>query len=224
MKIDISADTRAVTARLEGIARKQIPFATAKALNRLANEGQAAEKDRVRSQFNIKSGTFIPNTIKRRRGVDFATKQKPEAAVVIDPERQHLGKWERGGFKTSVRGKRYVAVPSKDIRRTKKGLVPRSLYPSQFKPFAKATNLKSKGGKQVQDVGQKNTFFVRTKSGNPLLVQRVSKKRIRGLYLFVRQTKLDKRLEFVPTITRIVKTRAKAVMAEEVRHALATAR
>ncbi len=223
--IDVHVDDRLVKAALRTLHGDQVPFALSRAINDTAKDFQQAERQRVKEKFTLRQERFILNTVKINRG-DFASKRNLRAIVGIDPQRDQLAKRERGGFKSSVAGKPFVAIPSRDIRRTKRGLVPRSLYPAAFKPFTRATNLRSFGGRQVTNVGQKGTFFVKLSGGRRLLLQRTGKKRtsVRALYLFVRATKLDRRLGFHDTARKTVEAKFSPNFARAFAEAVRTAR
>ena len=184
-------DLQKVATHLTGTVLKQIPYAAAQALNDTAKDFQVVERQHVDRTMTVRQRTFILNTVKIERG-DFATKDKLAVTVQIDPTRNQLAKFEEGGEKHSIQGKHYVAILLPDIRRTKRGLVPRRFYPSAFKPFVDA-------GTHVK--GEQRSFIVPTKSGNRLLLQRYGGKRgrhgVRALYLFVPSVHIDAVLDFL---------------------------
>jgi hypothetical protein len=171
---------------------RQIPYVQMLAVNQIADEFQKVEQNSLTKQgFTLRQETFIKNTIKRV-GPDFATKQHPVAAVRIDPERDFLAKFERGGIKVALQGKPFVAIPSPGLRRNKRGLIPRKFYPSKFKPFVDHPS--------GITTGQDRTFIVPTKGGNRLLLQRFGgsrgKRGVRPLYLFVPEVHISPQLHF----------------------------
>lgn len=182
----ITIDPKRTIASLDKMSR-QLPFATATALNLLANQFQRVQQESVRRHFTLRQERFILNTIKRMRGTDFATKQKLQATVRIDPTRDMLARHERGGRKVAIQGKPYVAIPLPDLRRTKRGLVPRKLYPSAFKPFT---------DKGTVAVGAQNTLILPTKGGNRLLVQTRKRGPNKALYLFTPSVQITPALHF----------------------------
>jgi hypothetical protein len=78
--LSIRVDFRALTKRLENLATKQLPFATAKAVNALAARVEKAEIDNLKKQFP----TLTPFTAKSV-GVKRATKANPTAFIFIKP-------------------------------------------------------------------------------------------------------------------------------------------
>jgi hypothetical protein len=190
------------------------------ALNNLANIAQRVTQETVMQNFTVRQKPFILNTIKRQRPVDFATKQNLVSAVRVDQTRDFLAKFERGGEKHAIQGKPYVAVPSKDIRRNKRGLIPRNLMPSAFKPFTDhASGLTT---------GQERTFIVPTKSGNRLLLQRYGGARgkhgIRALYLFVPEVHIPAILHLHDNAIEVARSSWPTVMREAWAFAMRTAR
>ena len=178
---------------------RQTIYSARDAINDTAKDFQRAEQQRVLHEFTVRQRAFILNTIKVGPG-GFAKANRLSVIMQIDPARDELAKFEHGGRKVALQGKPYVAIPTKEIRRTKRGLIPRSLYPSAFKPYAEASNTRNH---HSQVVGQQRTFFITTKGGNRLLLQRYGGTRgrhgLRALYLFVPSVPIDDRLEFVAT-------------------------
>lgn len=189
--IGIKVDTAAAIRGIVTVFR-QLPYATAQALNRTANDFQRVQQEAVLRDFTVRQRTFVLNAIKRLPGQDFATKDKLEATVRIDPQRNQLAKFEAGGEKHAIQGQDYVAIPLEGIKRTKRDLVPRRFYPSVFKPFVDQPNGIS--------IGQQRTFIVPTKGDARLLLQRFGGSRgrrgVRPLYLFVHAVPIDARLHF----------------------------
>lgn len=187
VQVNLAPALRAINAVL-----KQLPFATAQALNQTANDFQRVEQEAVLRNFTVRQRSYILNSIKRNRGQDFATKDHLVAVVRIDPQRNQLAKFETGGMKVAIQGKPFVAIPLPGIKRTKRDLVPRRLYPSAFKPFIDLPGDRAKG--------QERTFIVPTKGGDRILLQRFGgtrgKQGVRALYLFVHEVKIDDRLHF----------------------------
>jgi hypothetical protein len=111
---------------------KSARFATAKALNRTANDVQTAIRDGLASAFQIRRAVFVQRTIYRDRATDFAGKAQLKAAVRVDPRRDFLAQHEEGGRKTPRAG-RTVAIPLPAVQPDRALVVPRRLRPSQLK-------------------------------------------------------------------------------------------
>ena len=91
--VRLSADVRRVERQLSDIARKQLPFAVAKAVNDVAFQVQRAERD------NLKRVLKNPRPFTQRSVVvEKATKARPTATVKIRPEvARYLAPYEFGG-------------------------------------------------------------------------------------------------------------------------------
>lgn len=108
--IDVSLESKStLEATLTGFAR-QLPFAYSVALNDTVNVAQRAIQNSLPDDFTLRARSFIVNTIYRKPGQDFATKQNLVAAVRVNPDRNFLAKFEIGGEKRSLTG-RDLTVP-----------------------------------------------------------------------------------------------------------------
>jgi hypothetical protein len=198
---------------------KQFAFATSQALNDTGTQFQQAERQHVQRTMTVRQKTYILNSIKIPRG-SFATKEKLEVTILIDPERNQLARHERGGDKTSIQGKPYVAIPLPDLRRTKRGLVPRKMYPSALGPFQ---------DKGTIATGQQRTVIVPTKAGdNRVMLQRFGgargKKGTRALYLFVPKVTIPASLEFQDNAKAVMRSAFHANFKRRLAAAIRTAR
>ncbi len=192
MNIGVSVDTARALRLTEAVLR-QLPYTLRDALNATAKDFQRAEQNLVLREFDIKQQAFILNSIKVGRD-GFARADKPRVTMEIDPDRNQLAKWETGGVKASIAGKSYVAIPSKEVKLTKRGLVPRSLYPGRFAPFRDV----GRGG--LLAVGQEDTFIVRAKTGIPILLQRTGPRTVRAIAIYKPAVNLGPaRLHFLQT-------------------------
>jgi hypothetical protein len=212
--MDMRIDTGATIKALETM-RRQLPFATATGLNLLADQFQKVQQESVKRNFTLRQERFILNTVKRFRGVDFATKANLRATVRIDPTRDFLARHEVGGEKVAIQGKPYVAIPLPDLRRTKRGLVPRKMYPSAFKPFT---------DKGKVAVGAQNTLILPTKGGNRLLVQTRKRGPNKALYLFTPSVHIDPALHFQDNALATARSGWPSAFAQGWTRAMATAR
>lgn len=171
---------------------RQVPFVNSLALNLVANDFQKAEQQSIQRNFTLRQPNYVLNTVKRKPGVDFATKENQTAAVRIDETRDVLAKHETTHEKVAIQGKPYVAVPSTELRRNKRGLIPKKFFPSSFKPFVDHPS--------GITTGEDRTVIVPTKGGNRLLLQRFGGSRgkhgSRALFLFVPSVTIHERLHF----------------------------
>jgi hypothetical protein len=214
----VSSNISDVRAQLAAFART-LPRVTASALNTLSNAGQNRQREVTKTAFTLRQEQFILRTIYRMPQEDFATPQKLSAGYRIDPRRDYLAKFEKGGTKHAIQGKDYVAIPLPDLRRTKRGLVPRKLIPSAFKPWI---------DKGAVAFGAQRTFIVPTKSGNRVLLQQYGGSRgkhgVRALYLFVPSVHIDPLLHFEETARAVARSQWPKIFAEAWTQALRAVR
>lgn len=125
-KITAYADTDRLSKALLVLAQDQIPFATAKALTRLAMMGRDRARESLGTSFKIRS----PRTAK---GFDFKRAEKkdwPNPVAEVGHKDEFLIPHIDGGTKKSRSGEN-VAIPTRyvDQRRNSSGAVPRQLKP-----------------------------------------------------------------------------------------------
>jgi len=202
----INIDPRTVLTGLTDMQERQLPFAVSLALNRVANDAQDAERQKIKGRFHLRHESFVLNTIKIEK-TDRATKSTWRVIISIHLDRNELAKFEEGGYKMATKG-RWVWEPNKDVFGDK---------PIQSGNALAVKNLhfaRTPGG-QMQ--GNERTFMIHGKKG-PLIMQRTSgRKAKRGkgmvtsmsaktgtrmLYTLVEKVSLPVHLEFVDTITR----------------------
>lgn len=191
--IEIQVDQ--AIAALDELGKRQIPFAISMALNRTAEDGQAAVRERLGGEFTLRRKDYIDRTIKIENR-DRATKTKPFVIVGVDPTRNVLAKFELGGAKTPVSG-RALAVPI-DARRNKSDIVTKSQR-------IRSLNLRKVGSKAggIRIQGDKGTFV----AGGAVLQRVGSRGKIRVLYAFKDSVPLRPVLRFEDTVTRTVEKR-----------------
>lgn len=93
---------------------RQIPFALSGALNQVALDFRAEEREHIARTFNVVNKAFVLNRVQFRRK-DFAKAHRLKATVRIDPERDFLAKHE------SIKGSRFLAVPARAARIGRRG-------------------------------------------------------------------------------------------------------
>lgn len=238
MPFVVTLDTDALAAHLGDLRSRQLPFATALALNRTAEEGQAAVRQRiVQRGFVIRtaqSARFLMNSVKFARG-DRATKERLSATVRLEPPGKGggrsglLGFLEEGGVRFSqfaigsgqVFGPSSVAIP---LRRSPLEVVPRNLYPTQ-------TGLQERRGIDGRLTagrlrGKRRTFAVRTGPGEGLVLQRTGKgkENVRALFVIKPQVRVTGRQFFGSTMERIATERLALNLQEFLAFAERTAR
>lgn len=147
---------------------RQLPFATARALNDVAVGFQQDERAVIQREFTIRR-PWVLQGVKINRG-DFATKTKPEVTIRIDPSRDFLGKFEQGGTRVPRQGHKGLSVPLA-ARRNLATVIPRGMRPKAFNFKA----LSTKGGKRILK-GDKGTFLIQKADGSGVILQRKGRK------------------------------------------------
>ena len=119
MSLNVGSNIGEVAGWLNGVQRKQLPFATAGALTSTAFDVRkhAVEKTFPRD-FNLKNKRFAAATLR----VEKASKRKLSAAVYDRLGREYLETQARGGIKKPIDG-RNIAIPTQHIKILKKNLV-----------------------------------------------------------------------------------------------------
>lgn len=156
LTVDVQFDFAKVVNALNDMEQKQLPFATARALNDTAFQARSLTQRNLRSRFTLRNN-FVEKGVLVRK----ATKTQLWAEV-YDRD-WFMAIHEKGGSKVVTRGGTHLAVPAA-IRQTSRGLVPRSKRPEALR-------------------GNKRTFRA-TINGRDGLFQRKTKKRLPLTMLF----------------------------------------
>lgn len=161
MIVSVKAETANALRWLDGIHRRQIPFATALALTRTAQTVQSEVRRQLPQRFTIRSN-FVAQAIRVRP----ATKETLTAQVLIPTDQEGYRRiadamemQEFGGPKKPIEG-RSIAIPV-EVRKTKRGIVPRAVRPRAL-------------------MHTPRVFRLRTKDGHDLLMQRMARGRAKG--------------------------------------------
>ncbi len=177
--------------RLFSAVERQIPYATAGAINTTLTTAQREIRGGLERRFTLRRKQFIERTIKINRQ-DFATKTKLEGRLQVDRDRPVLAKHEHGGRKQPKSG--HLAIPTGTRhRRTKR-------FPtlkSRYGPFRHQ-------GRRL--LGKDRTFIIATGSSAGLYQRtgRGRRSKIKQLYAFKRSVPIEARLRFVETATRVI--------------------
>lgn len=192
------------TSKIADIAENQIPFVVAGTLNLLAQNAAEEARTAAAAGMNIKKRSLLTAFIRAPNDLR-ATKARFRATVVVaapksaSPDRGSvLAEHEAIGLKTPFTG-RSVGTPSKDILKGGSGRA--IIGGTDLKYFKPLVN--GPGGRVT---GAKNSFLITLKNGTKMLLQRFGrgKKTVRGLWLFVPQTRLKGELHFAVSVKRRV--------------------
>ncbi len=181
---------------LDALRFKQVPFATALALTRIAAEAQAEVRKQLPKRFTIRR-SWVASGIRTTR----ATKRKPESSVYTVDEFMALQ--ESGGVK---RGRKAQAIPV-GVRKSKRQVVGRARWP-------KALSKKPKHF--IAQVGGTRGVFKRTGRGG-----RGSPKL---LWRFESDVRVRPRFEFEETVAKVMNDRFQFEFGRAFAQALGSAR
>lgn len=151
MPIDISvrADIAGITKALSALAEKQIPFATAMAINDVGKQVQAAERANIKETFPTAT-PFTVNSV----GMIRASKGVPRAIIFVkDIAAGYLEPYEDGG--RHMLNSRALLNP-KDINLNQYGNIPKGKLASlRGRADVFIGGIKGKGGATVNGVWQR---------------------------------------------------------------------
>lgn len=162
-------------------ASGQLGYAVSLALNRVANQGQAAEREHIKKAFKLRQEGFVLKGIKIDKA-DRATKTSWRVVIQLayPNERHFLDQHEPGGERVRHGGGR-LWQPNQAVFKSK--IIGRAnpLHPKNLHLHKDAAG---------RIIGDQRTFLVRTKSHQVLILQRVdrgltskSKRSLKGLTL-----------------------------------------
>lgn len=197
--ITVESDLRRAIEQLRSLAAlKQVQFATAKALTLTAVEVQRQVRAEMPARFTIRR-QWIVNGIR----VEKATKANLVATVFSRDA--FMGLQEFGGQKDPR--KRFIAIPTKAVRRTKSDIIAKSDRPQNL--GARAEVIEYKGNKWLA--------LKRARSGR-------SGNELRLLYLLVPRAQLHERLGLREIGTRVTRERFMQIWRQCLEDALPTSR
>jgi hypothetical protein len=178
---------------------KNINFGIARGLTRLAKDGQSAVLGALRGKFTLR-GTWFQQ--QNRFGIKIQPAKPNDLVAAVQTRADWLEKQETGGDKTSIQG-HSIAVPTDQVRRNKRLIIPR--------------------GQRPPGLGSK-AFVLQTKHG-PVLAQRITRGKRKGiiiLYGLERKVKIKKVDVFEKPIEKVVGRRGQRIIEQSIVEALAT--
>lgn len=180
---------------------KNLNFGIARGLTRTAKDGQSAVLGALRGTFTLRGTWFNQNM---RHGI----KIKPAKPNDLVSEVRTLADWlephETGKDKAAFKGT-HVVVPTDQVRRNKRLVIPR--------------------GQRPLGLGSK-AFVLQTKKG-PVLAQRITRGKRKGiiiLYGLEKKVKIRKQSTFYEPIEKAVKRRGQKYIEDSIADALRTMR
>ncbi len=180
---------------------KQVTFASAMTLTQVAQVAQTAVISDIESTFTVRNNWTKPSNKFGIKAIP-ATKTSLESGVATDAD--WLSLHETGGTKTP-KGKE-LAIPTQNVRRTKKQLIQRSQRPRAL-------------------LGKRDVIL-RTRAGRVLFQRRGRKgqSRLVPLYNLEPRARIKKQSTLVETTDRIVRTKFDTIFTDALRKVIATAK
>lgn len=201
-----------LVSNLDTLAKKELPFATAKGLSDIGRAVQAEIINTLPQKFTIRRNWYAPNT---PYGIKLTMATKTNLVATVFTKAPWLPLQEYGGIK-QINNKR-LAIPF--------------LYHSGMKPgvvfgakHTKRDLIQAKDKPRNLGAG---AFELKTKNGNTLLAQRTGKGKrsvLRILYSLEQQATIKPRLSFEETATKVVNQVYAEKMIAALEYAIKTSR
>lgn len=203
--VTISVDTRDLDrlTRFLANSRGQMPYATSRALNSLAFDVRDKVRGSMPENFTIRR-RWVVNQLQVKQRAD---KRNLEAVVGTSDAAKFLAKHEEGGTRTALG--RYVAIPTRAVKRTKTDQIRKSDRPASL--GAKASVVDYNG----------NKWLALNKSRK---WAQGSASKTRLLYLLKPRTQIDERLQLHEQGQFVITQRGTQALKDAVDAALKTAR
>ncbi len=194
---DVEAATEVTDLMLHEFAEEQLPFATAVSLTRLAQEAVDKTRGRMRRRFTLRSRR-VPKGIQfNRANKKDWPKLHAEAGILDD----FMVLQELGGTKRPRRGARFLAIPTRAIKRTASGKVRKTQQP--------------------RSITARKTGFI----DDGMIQRRRTRSRRLGLMFFLREeATIEPRLGMRETSAEVMETRYAAVFDKELKAAIRSRR
>lgn len=180
---------------------KNINFGIARGLTRLAKDGQSAVLGALRGAFTLRGTWFNQNM---RHGIKIKPAKPNDLESAVQTRADWIEPHETGKDKAAIKGT-HVVVPTDQVRRNKRLIIPR--------------------GQRPPGLGSK-AFVLQTKKG-PVLAQRITRGKRKGiiiLYGLERKVKIRKVSVFEEPIEKVLKRRGERVIEDSIQDALRTMR
>jgi len=202
MGMTVRSNIKDFTRHLNSIQKKQVPFATAQALNDTVFDVRKRIVERTYSRaFDVKNRRFASQAFR----VVKATKRKQWARLYDRLGRGNLALHAKGGTKRA-KG-RHVAVPSSNVKRTASGKVSKAKRPRAVIASGKAFKGKTRGGKPV--------IFAKPRG---------KRGQVKLLYTLVGSVPVKKQFNFYDVATSTARRAFRHHFSKRLARALATAR
>ncbi len=237
-------DARKILDEFVNAELRQVPFAMMLGLNRLANEAQASERKGMESRFTLRRVEWNLRGIKIEKA-NRATKTSWKVIIQVDPRVSYLDRFEEEGVHEPFGGRHFLWVPNAAVFRNRIIQARDPLHPKNLRLRQSGQRVVGdqgtymvrtpKGPMVIQRLGKGQGTSFTSSSLSKLTLESLGKKRggalvkdrkagSQVLYVLRARVSVPLKLEFFPTVTRVVEERAAPVFREAVSRAMATAR
>lgn len=179
LQLKVKTNIKEFTRNLDAIEKKQVPFATARALTRTAQACQKDIQEAIPKRFNTTKKWWMKQ---QPTGVKVTPAKKADLQAVVYTRAYFADLQEKGGIKTSYQGGG-ILVPTENVPK----------YGRKSGGAAKVI-----AGKKIMRKGGKpgGSPFLTMKSGHKGIFRRKSKKAVELLYTYVPRASINARFGF----------------------------
>lgn len=203
--LKLSIDTRDLDRMTRFLvnSRGQMPFATSRALNSLAFDVRDKVRGSMPQNFTIRRQWVVNQMQVKKR----ASKADLEAIVGTSEPGKFLAKHEEGGTRTALG--RYIAIPTRAVKRTKTDQIRKSDRPASL-------------GSKASVIDYNGNKWLALNKSRKWAQGSASKTRL--LYLLKPRTQIDERLQLHEQGQSVVKMNGSRALQQAVEYALRTAK
>ena len=201
LRVEVASNADELRRAFRQIAKDQVPFATALALTRLAQRGQEAGRDRLSSEFKLRS-RWVRNGLRIKRA---EKRDWPNPVAIVGHRDEYMVLHETGGMKRARGGGR-VLIPTRLVRRTSAGRIRKRQRPAVLGP-----KLQEQPGK----------FGARRLE---LMTRRARRDRRKILYLMRRRVRIRPRFRLTATVNGVAADHSGPIFEKALEAAIRSAR
>jgi len=179
---------------------KQFRFALAKSLTLTAKEAQKEVLGELRETFTIRTNWLQPSNA---MGIKVLPADRNDLSAAVVTRAGWLGLHEVGGIK--LPSGTFIAVPTKNVKRTKRDIIQRRSRPRQLT----------------------KTFIGTGKSGRKIIYQKTGKgerAKVRAMYILIEAAQIEKEPTVTTPTVKVFQDRFSTILFSELKSALATAK
>jgi hypothetical protein len=202
MELNIKVEgIKELQATLTDLQQNQVPYAVSRALNDTVDEVQAKILETLPSEFTLRTGWYNPWT---PFGFKVKKSTKSDLRAAISTVAPWMTMQETGGTKVAHQGKKYIAVPTDNVRPNKGSLIPESMKPAYLLRgyTVKGANKRKGLGKRAESTGVQ--AFIGTIHSTFGIWMRTQDRGVKLMYLLIPDAKIEPRLQFYAQAQRTV--------------------